>query len=166
MYIYMYMYEASIPMNHYVLPLWSPPRIFYVNFLQSCAALGSLHLPSSHQQHPENRVTSEWATLGPFYQSLAWEFYKLLVLQSTRQKFWFLDFFFLSIKQQQEKADREPGLGSVRSLSVPPPGGTQRPGSRSCPHIPTCVSFALYTLLFHAILLGTPFSNLRSSKDV
>lgn len=104
MYIYMNMNEASIPMNHYVLPLWSPPKIFYFNFLQSCAALRCLHLPFSHQQHPENRITSEWVTLGPFLQSLACEFYKLLVLQSTRQKFCFWIFFFLSIKWQQEKS--------------------------------------------------------------
>lgn len=167
MYIYMNMNEASIPMNHYVLPLWSPPKIFYFNFLQSCAALRSLHLPFSHQQHPENRITSEWVTLRLFLQSLARKFYKLLVLQSTRQKFCFWIFFFLSIKWQQEKKQTESlGLGSVRSLSVPPLGETQRPGSRSCPHIPTCMSLALYTLLFHAILLRTLFSNMSSSKDV
>lgn len=94
MYIYVYMNEASIPMSHCVLPLWSPPKIFYFNFLQSCVALRSLHLRFSHQQHPENRITSEWVTLSPFLQSLACEFYELLVLQSTRQKFCFLDFSF------------------------------------------------------------------------
>lgn len=90
----MYMNEASIPMNHYVLPLWSPPRIFYVNFLQSCAALGSLHPPSSHQQHAENRVTSEWATLGPFYQFLTWEFYKFACATILSAEVLFFGFFF------------------------------------------------------------------------
>lgn len=107
MYIYMNMNEASIPMNHYVLPLWSPPKIFYFNFLQSCAALGSLHLPFSHQQHPENRITSEWVTLGPFLQSLARKFYKLLVLQSTRQKFCFWIFFSPLYKMTAGKKQTE-----------------------------------------------------------
>lgn len=90
--IYIYIVvETSIIIDHYVLPLRSPPSILLLNFQLKPLFFSSFQLLLSNKlTTPRKIITSSERPWGPFLKSLACDFYRQFALESSLQKIFFL----------------------------------------------------------------------------